>query len=122
MLWVVIAHASESVKDSYLSGCLSTCALISLISFSRWMHLLNLAPQALSLVLQFGGLGAIEGLQCVQVALDAFVNLALTVVDRLEFAAIHGHNSLRQQFQFPAQHHKVSACVADSVVSLRSLL
>jgi hypothetical protein len=90
-------------------------------------HLLNLALQLLCLGRQLDGLRTISCFQGVQIALDAFLNLpltsldlprrvvTLTVIDRLELAAINGHCSVAQKFQFAAEHHEPPARVSDSL-------
>ena len=75
---------------------------------------LDLVLQPLRLGLQTSRLCSIGRIQRVQVALDALRDLllesidlhrrevAITVVYRLELAAVDGHDGLREQLQFPA--------------------
>jgi hypothetical protein len=69
---------------------------------------------------------ALGRLQRIQVALDALRNLlleplnldrcevAVTVVDSLEFAAIDGHDGLREQLEFAAQNHEAAADIPNA--------
>lgn len=97
----------------------------------RWLaHLLaqplDLVLQPLGLGLDLRGLRAVGGLQRVEVALDALLDLplaridlgwrdvAIPVVDRLELAAIDGHDGLREQLELPAHADEALADVADA--------
>ncbi len=97
------------------------------------VHALHLLPQGGDLLAQPLGLGfdlrrlgAVRGLQCRQVALDALLDLLLTLVDlarrevaiaavdRLELAAVDRHDRLREQLQIAAQLHEAAAGVANA--------
>src|ERR1700740_977902 len=74
-----------------------------------------------------GWLSAIGGLQCVQITLDALLDLLLTscnlvgrevvvaAVDRLELATVDGYDRLCKQLQPPAYHHEATAHVANAL-------
>src|SRR5215472_7334284 len=87
---------------------------------------LDLLLQSLGLRLNFRWLGAVSGLQRRQAALDALLNLLLALVDlarrevaiaavnRLELAAVNGHDRLAEELQLPAQLYEAAAHVADA--------
>src|SRR5450755_4036259 len=66
---------------------------------------------------------AVGGVECRQVALDAFLDLLLalldlggrevpvTTVDRLELAAVDSNSGLREELEVSAQHHEAAADV-----------
>jgi hypothetical protein len=87
----------------------------------------DLLAQPLGLGFDLGWLGAVGGLQRRQVALDALLDLLLTLVDLargevaiaavdgLELAAVDGHDGLRKELQVPAQLHEAAADVSDAL-------
>ena len=66
-----------------------------------------------------------------QVALDALLELLharlqlavgevlVAVIDRLELAAVDGHDAVREQLQPPAQHNELAADLADRIAMAR---
>ena len=87
---------------------------------------LDLLAQPLGLGFDFRRRGAVGGLQSIQIALDALLDLllapvnlvrrevAVAAVDRLELAAVDGHDRLGKQLQLPAQLHEAATHRADA--------
>ena len=97
------------------------------------VELAHLPPQSIDLVLQplrlglqVGRLGAVGGLERIEVALDALFDLllalvdlagrevAVTAVDGLELAPIDGDERLGEELEVSAQHDEAPADVADA--------
>jgi hypothetical protein len=101
-----------------------------LFNFPQGLHLLPELAQFLLQVrrlrLKVSRLRPIGGIEGIQIALDAFVNLLhplfelvrrevlIAVVDRLELAAIDRHDGLAEQVELAAQGHKPPAHIADA--------
>ena len=89
-------------------------------------QLSDLLLQPLGLGLDLRRLGAVGRLQSIKVALDALLDLllapvdlaggevAVAAVDRLELAAVDGHDGLREQLELAAQRDEAPADVADA--------
>jgi hypothetical protein len=75
---------------------------------------------------QVGGLCTVRGVQGLQVAVNALLDLlhpllelvrrevAVAVVDRLELAAVHGDDAVDEQLELAADGHKLAAGLADA--------